>query len=148
MKHGTVCLTIALMLASGCSKQTPEAPQPPAEQVLPITLGGFLQGGDERQTLDGVCRTDATRSLLTCDIYNGLLQWKITELDIRISWYPYSDNKVRDYRQKVSIPPLNTGTFTFRLGLTLPEEANLHGHLSKTWHWLIASAKGVHLDRP
>jgi hypothetical protein len=143
MYRFNACLVIAAALLTGCSTE-PSKPQPsPVEQTLPITFGGFLQNGDEHQTLDGICKTDETRTAMTCDVHNGLLQWKITELVIRISWYPYSDRDVGEYRERISIEPLQTGTVTFRLGNMLPMDARLGNHTVNRWHWLIAGAKGV-----
>jgi hypothetical protein len=134
-------------LASGCCKETPKASNSLAEQNLAITLGGFIQGGNEHQTIDGVCRLDRAHISMTCDIYNGLPQWKITELAIRITWYPYSNDDVRDFRQRVSIPPLTTGTLSFPLGLQLPEDTSIQGRVLTHWSWLVASAKGVPVVR-
>jgi hypothetical protein len=136
-------LVLAAILVSGCSKETPESSNPPAEQNLAITLGGFIQGGDEHQTVDGVCRLDRPRISMTCDIYNGLPQWNITELSIRITWSPYSDSDVRDFRERISIPSLTSGTVSFPLGLQLPDDTVIEGRVLNHWSWIVAAAKGV-----
>lgn len=147
MNRPATSLVLAALLVSGCSKKTPGSSNGLAEQNLAVTLGGFIQGGDEHQAIDGVCRVDQPRTSMTCDIYNGLPQWKITELSIRVTWFPYSTSNVRDFRERISIPPLTTGTVSFPLGLQLPADTSVQGHASAHWSWIVAAAKGVPVIR-
>jgi hypothetical protein len=140
------CVRLSLLtsiLLCGCSNPAPNAKKSPSEQNIPITFGGFIQGGNEKETVDGICRPDIGRSILTCDIHNGLPGWTLTQLDIRITTSPYSDSDVKDYRQRVLIPSLNTGSFTFHLGATLPNDTSLAGKPLTHWGWLIAGAWGT-----
>ena len=143
MKRTVLFSVIAAGFAVGCSGVATLPPKAPIEQELKITFGGFLQGGNEQQKIDGVCSTDGTRSVLKCDIYNGLPSWRVTELVIRVTWEPYSDEDVRDFRERVSIPPLTTGTMNFRLGAQLPDNTSLRGQLQTHWSWLVVGAKAV-----
>ena len=103
-----------------------------------ITFGGFLKGEDERQKIEGTCRPADFGNALTCDVYNGLPKWRVTELVIRITWAPYSNSDVRDFRERVSIAPLTTVAVSFRLGTQLPVTR---------WSWLVVAAKGVELEQ-
>jgi hypothetical protein len=102
-----------------------------------------MQGGDEHQKIDGVCGTDETRNVLNCDIHNGLQDWRVTELVIRVTWAPYSEDDVRDFRQRISIAPLTTETIHVRLGAQLPTDTYLLGKADSHWSWLVVNAKGV-----
>ncbi len=108
------------------------------EQDLRITFGGFLENHPEGGKLNGVCGTDDTRNVLNCDIYNGLLDWTVTEIILAVIWSPYGDDDKRYYRVHVSIEPLTTERTTVSLGLQLPPDDMVGHH----WHWLIASARG------
>lgn len=143
MKRTAAYLVIALLLSPGCSSEHRKAVAPTTEQDLTVTFGGFLKGGDEHEKLDGICAPDLTRTQLTCDVHNGLRRWKITQLTISVSWFPYSENDVMDYAQRVSIPPLNTAHVTLRLGTVLPDDTNIRGNAMKHWAWLIRGAKGI-----
>ncbi len=130
------------------SSQKP-TPQPDAEQDLVLTFGGFMQGGDERQKLEGVCGTDETRNVLNCDIYNGLEGWTVTELTFLITWTPYGENNKRTLAKRVSIEPLKTEHVDIRLGLQLPPDTQFRnkqgapvGPPQSHWSWLIVRAKG------
>jgi hypothetical protein len=130
-------VSVVAVFLSGCSRTAPAQPEKaPAEQYLNLTLGGFIKGGNEKQTVDGVCSTDNTRNVLNCDIYNGLPDWKITELGFAVTWKPYSDEDARVFRQRVSIAPLTTASVTFRLGTQLPS-------IQRDWGWQIVGARGV-----
>lgn len=130
----------SIMLTSCREAVQPQLDQPP-EQDLRITFGGFLDGGDENQKIEGKCSTDEARSDLTCDIYNGLPKWQITALVIRITWAPYSQADVRDFSERVTIQPLTTCTFRFKLGKQLPADGVFFGRRMSHWEWLVVGAK-------
>jgi len=128
---------------SGCSDVFHTLSNPPAERDLKITLGGFLKGGNEQQTIDGVCGTEPARNVVNCDIYNGLPNWKLTEVVICITWYPYSESEIRYFRQRVSIFPLTTASLSMRIGAQLPADTSIFGKTQQHWSWLVFSAKGI-----
>jgi len=131
----------SIMLTAGCREAgQPSLDQPP-EQDLRITYGGFLDGGDHNQKIEGTCSTDDTRSALTCDIYNGLPKWQVTALIIRVTWAPYSQADVRDFSERDTIQPLTTGTVRFKLGKQLPADEVFSGRRLSHWSWLIVGAK-------
>jgi len=136
-------------ISNGCGvrfqlfQRCPHPAPSPNERDLKITIGGFLQGGNQEQKIDGVCGTDDTRHVLNCDIYNGLPNWRIAELVIKLAWAPYSDDNVRDYRERVSIPPLTTASTHVLLGTQLPADTIILGKILKHYHWLIIGAKAV-----
>jgi hypothetical protein len=110
------------------------------EQILPITLGGFLQNGSEKEQVRGVCEPDETRNLLSCDLYNGLRGWTISKLTIAVVWPAYKNESKREYSIPITIAPLTTEHVTFRLGLQLPPDEILKFpdgtvSVSKRWHW-------------
>lgn len=106
----------------------------PAEQELQITLGGFIQDHPGEGTLAGTCNpTDYTRSEMSCDLYNGLSNWKLTQTTIIVVWQPYRDDNKRVYRLPVAIPPLNTQRVTFKLGFQLPADDVFRG--GRQVHW-------------
>ena len=135
----------------GCQDvtKTSEKPKDSAQQQdLRITLGGFIENHPERGVLGGVCGTDTTRNVLNCDIYNGLLDWTVTEITLMVGWLPYKDNDKRYYREPVSIESLKTSPVSVRLGLQLPldtvvELRNRPPITSKHWRWLFVGAKGL-----
>jgi hypothetical protein len=104
------------------------------EQDLRITFGGFVENHPEGGKLGGVCGTDDTRNVLNCDIYNGLLDWTVTEITLLVTWSPYGDDDKRYYRVPVSIEPLKTERVSVRLGLQLPPDDR--------WGFQIMSARG------
>lgn len=115
------------------------------EQDLPITIAGFLQGGNEQEKIDGVCGTDETRNVLNCDIHNGLSGWTITESTLGLLYWPYKDDDVRYYRISKAIAPLTTEHISIRLGLQLPPDEMPVGRKTqgiRHWRWLIVRAKG------
>lgn len=133
-----------------CERQTPSPKEPPREEVqeLTITLGGFLPGQPESEKIDGTCGLDLTRTVLTCDVYNGLPKWKIRELTFIVGRAPYEDADRRYYRVPASIEPLSTEQLTIRLGQTLPPDdvINLRQRKPTTihhWMWQIVGARGV-----
>lgn len=113
------------------------------ERSLPLTNGGFIQGGNEHQKVSGICTTDDDRTVLHCDIYNGLPDWKVTGITIRIAWLPYSDDDVRDFKQHAFIEPMTTVPVTVRLGIRLPDDTTERGHKIGHWSWLIVGATAV-----
>lgn len=135
----------------GCQDvtKTPKKPKDsPQEQDLRITLGGFIENHPERGALGGVCGTDTTRNVLNCDIYNGLLDWAVTEITLVVTWLPYDDNNKRYYREPVSIGSLKTSPVSVRLGLQLPladvvKRRNGAPTTMKHWAWAIVGAKGL-----
>ena len=131
----------SVMLTSGCRDAVKPLLDQTREQNLRITFGGFLDGGDENQKIEGTCSIDDTRSALTCDIYNGLPRWQITALIIRVTWAPYSQGDVRDFQERVMIRPLTTGTVRFKLGKQLPTDEVLRGRHVQHWGWLVVGAK-------
>jgi hypothetical protein len=135
----------------GCQDVTNASEKPkdsPQEQDLRITLGGFIENHPDRGVLGGVCGTDTTRNVLNCDIYNGLLDWTVTEITLVVTWLPYNDDDKRYYREAVSIESLKTSPLSVRLGLQLPlddvvKRRNGPSTTMKRWAWAIASAKGL-----
>lgn len=82
---------IALFIASTpCfgQQRTGKPDRPPADHEILLTLGGFIPGGDENQRVEGTCTPAASRDALSCDIYNGLTGWKLTQLRFRVTWSP------------------------------------------------------------
>ena len=111
-------------------------------QDLHITLGGFVENHPEGGKLDGVCDTDHTRNVLHCDLYNGLRDWTVTEITLRLTWSPYDNDSKRYYRVPVSIEPLNTERVSVRLGLQLPPDEGVGTRTMTHWEWLIENARG------
>ena len=118
------------------------------DQELQITAGGFIENHPERGALQGVCVVDQNGNVLNCDIYNGLLDWTVTEITLGVTWFPYNEGDKRYYREAVSIEPMKTRHVSIRLGLQLPQDEKIKrrwkspttiGH----WSWLITSAKGL-----
>lgn len=141
IREFSLILAASIVLTAGCreSEQLPLDQLP--ERDLRITYGGFLDGGDENQKIGGTCSTDDTRSVLICDIYNGLPKWQITALIIRVTWAPYSQTDVRDFSERDTIQPLTTGTLRFKLGKQLPADGVSYGRRLSHWNWLIVGAK-------
>ena len=116
-------------------------------QVLPLTFGGFLKDGPEAERVRGVCVTDDTRILLSCDIYNGLPGWTLTEVTLAVTWSPYGDGDKGDYQIPTVIKPRTTEHVTVRLGIQLPPDSVFtlpHGKVTthRGWAWLPVGAKG------
>ena len=85
--------------------------------------------------MDDVCFLDApTRSVLECDIHNGLTNWRLTELTLVVTWFPYGDADKNYYRIPVSTGPLTTAHVTVRIGIILP--------IGNHWSWQTVSARG------
>ncbi len=119
------------------------------EQEIRLTFGGWVDGKAQDEKLDGVCVPESTRSILECDIYNGLPNWTITEVIVRVAWSPYIDENVRSFKVITNIKPMTTEHAKIRLGLQLPRDT-YQGRLTrdpnlqwqKHWGWLIVGAKG------
>ena|SRR6202030_1712613 len=151
MRNSSIGVAVLTFMLFGC-REAPKVPEKrealaPPEQDLPITFGGFTEGHPERGELNGVCGTDETRNVLNCDIYNGLLDWTVTEITLGVTWAPYNDDDKRYYRETVSIPPLKTGQVSIRLGMQLPLDSVIKYRAGpptkqKHWSWLIAGARG------
>jgi len=148
VKAGLLVFSAVIVLASfGCGNQSAPATHENVkpELVLPLTLGGFLKDGPEYERLGGVCAPDDARTLLNCDIYNGLPGWTITEVTLFVSWLPYAD--VRHYQVPILIKPQTAEHVTVRLGLQLPPDdfSKLpHGRVTRhqRWSWQVEGAKG------
>jgi len=147
----SACTAICLGLCIPSCERPKQTPQPKREddQDLRITFGGFREGHPDEGKLEGVCSPDRTRSILDCDIYNGLEGWAVTEITLVVTWAPPSEDNKRLYMERVSIQPQTTERLTIRLGMQLPEDTpglKFHGGrlgpAQSHWGWLITSAKG------
>ena len=134
----TVVLTsaLAVIAISGCvNTSAPAHENAKLEQVLPLTLGGFLKDGPETEKIQGICETNDTRDLLNCDIYNGLPGWIISEVTLVVvngGLSGWENDKARPFRVPVVIHPLTTEKVSVKLGLQLPMR----------WSWQNVGAKG------
>jgi hypothetical protein len=149
VRRGLLLPLIVSFACVGCQKPGASTPRSEVsdEQVLPITFGGFLKNGPENETLDGVCGTDDSRNLLTCDIHNGLSGWTITEVTLAVTWAPYGDGDKRYFRVPVTIQPEQSEHVAVRLGLQLPPDDVLNlgsrkGQTLQHWGWQTIGAKG------
>ena len=131
----------SIMLTAGCREAARTPLDQTPEQDLRITFGGFLDGGDENQKIEGTCSIDDARSVLTCDIYNGLPKWQITAPIVRVTWAPYSQADARDFSERVTIQPLTTGTVRFKLAKQLPADQVFFGRSVHHWSWLVVGAR-------
>lgn len=119
-----------------------------ADSDLRITLGGFREGHPDGGKLEGVCTPDVTRTIMECDVYNGLEGWTVSEVTVVVTWSPYKDDDKRYYAQRVSIEPLTTERVSIRLGIQLPDDTRLKfrggrlGPIESHWGWQIVGAKG------
>jgi hypothetical protein len=129
---------LSLGASSGCGRQNSPTARAEAkrEQVLPLTFGGFLKDGPEAEKVGGVCRPNDRRSLLDCDIYNGLSGWTITGVTLFLSWSPYEGDDSRYYEVRAVIKPRTAEHVSVRLGLGSRWVRTSH------WSWLIFGAKG------
>jgi hypothetical protein len=144
---------LTIVVSFGCGNQSAPTIHESVkrEQVLPLTLGGFLKDGTETEQVKGVCGTDSTRNLLNCDIYNGLPGWTITEVTLAVTCYPYEENSARYYQAPNIIKPRTAEHVSVRLGLQLPLDDVLtlpHGKVKarKLWAWQIVGAKGYPVE--
>ena len=112
------------------------------ERDLRITWGGFVEGQPERGKVGGVCEPDIPRNVLSCDIYNGLLDWTVSEINLVVTWSPYRDDDKRAYRIHLALEPLKADHVTVRLGLQLPPDDVVQGKTFRHWGWQIVAAKG------
>jgi hypothetical protein len=143
-------LAVSLTLMSiACDEGTTPrvaTPKEEPEQDLKITYGGFIQNGPQDQLLDGVCGTDVTRNNVDCDVHNGLMGWNVTEVTFQV--IRIGDDQQHYYRERVSIPPLQTQHVSIKLGMQLPADEYIKyrgkpgGQTLSHWSWLIVGAKG------
>src|SRR3974390_1015772 len=147
-KHLTSGRLVGLLIAamslwlSSCDTKKPSTVQiepkedSRTEQEFQITLGGFIKDHPEEGTLGGMCKlTDYTRTQMSCDLYNGLSNLRITEATIIVAWAPYGDGDKRLFRLPVNIPPLNTAQVNFKLGTKLPNDDIVRGERIGHWGW-------------
>jgi hypothetical protein len=144
VKIATVVLSIFASFGCGDRNILSTDQEAKREQALPLTFGGFLKDGPEADRVSGVCGTDDTRDLLTCDLYNGLPEWTITEITLVVTLSPYGKDDARYYQVPTLIKPRTTEHVTVRLGLLLPTDlSNLpQSKPIQRWNWLVAGAKG------
>jgi hypothetical protein len=145
-------LAISLLLVSSACKQAVKPSSDPTpkeipEQDLKLTIGGFIENGAQDQLLNGICETDVTRNNVDCDVHNGLIGWNVTEVTFQI--IRIGDDEHHYYRERVSIPALQTQHVSIRLGMQLPPDDYIKyrgkpgGHTFSHWSWLIVQAKGT-----
>jgi hypothetical protein len=148
MGGGGVIVLLAALALSGCGNHEAVAKREDlqTDQVLPLTLDGFLKGSSDVEQVAGICTPDSTRTSLNCDLYNGLAEWTITELTLRVTWSPFENNDARSYRITTAIKPITTERVTVRLGLKLPDDdvSVVAGKLraNSHWAWQNVGAKG------
>lgn len=143
MKTLVRCLAIYLVFQSIYVLASPKS----VERQITLTYGGFISGGDENQKVEGICTPSADRTALQCDIYNGLPEWKLTVVALRIA-RSAPDIDTHEYHMRVSIPPMTTQTVTIKLGLRLPDDEGLYSHPTTHWGWLLVGAAGIPLGNP
>jgi hypothetical protein len=102
------------------------------EQMLRIAVDGSLQGRPKTERLMGVCNTDDSRTMLICELYNGLPEWTITGVTMAVTWFPYRQGTERSYQLPVVIKPRTRGHVQVNLGVQLP----------LLWSWQNVAAKG------
>src|ERR1700693_114408 len=147
-----VALLLLALSACSCDQlQEPKAKQE-GDPDLRITLGGFREGHPDEGSLDGVCTPDVARTVMDCDIYNGIVGWTVSEVTLVVTWSPYNEGDKRYYSEHVSLDPQKTQRVTIRLGLQLPLDTQLRnksgapiGRPSKHWGWSLVGAKGHQL---
>jgi hypothetical protein len=138
---------LVVLLIVCCTRTTSQPEKVLHEQELQITPGGFIAEHPEEGSLDGMCGlTDHTRNEISCDIYNGLSHWKLTQVTIIVTWYPYEEGDRRDYRLPVSLAPLSTERQTFGLGLQLPTDTGVLGHETHHWGWTYGPVRGYRVN--
>jgi hypothetical protein len=130
---------LATLVLCSCGDRSTTVTRENAQQdrALPLTLGGFLKDGPEAERVEGVCEHDYTRTVLNCDLYNGLRGWVVTEVTLAVTWLPYRDGDLRYYQVPITIRPFTTERATIRLGLQLPndEVVNRAGKVEALQHW-------------
>lgn len=141
MQGLAVISALTISALSSCGIQNATAAR--REDVdLPLTYGGFLKDGPQTERIDGTCRPDNSRTILSCDLYNGLPGWTLTEVTLRLTRSPYKDEDVRDYKAAVVIKPFTAENVTIRLGLQLPADDHFRKYIFSHWGWLLVGAKG------
>jgi hypothetical protein len=146
---GSVASILIALLTLGCARtsSSPKENGRQREQELQITLGGSIKDHPEEGSLDGICGVvDNTRREISCDIYNGLSHWKLTQVTIILNWYPYEDDDRRDYRLPVSLAPLTSVRQTFSLGIQLPPDTTVLGHKMGHWGWTYGPVRAYWVD--
>jgi hypothetical protein len=131
---------VLALLAVGCQAGDPlnKTNAPTQTQVLPITLGGFIEGHPEAGHVDGACGIKSFRETLICDFYNGLQDWSLTEITVVVVRSPYTEDTSRYFKIPVSMKPLTSEHQDIRLGLQLPRDKH-------QWNWNIVGATGHHI---
>ena len=148
-RSALVAVIFFVLSASSCDQlQDPKVKQED-DPDLRITLGGFREGHPDEGTLDGVCTPDTTRTVMDCDIYNGIAGWAVSEVTLVATWSPYNQDDKRYYSEHVSIEPQKTERLGIKLGLQLPLDTQFRnkrdlpiGPPMKHWGWSLVGAKG------
>lgn len=150
-RRATVCASLVLMsVLCACGPSVSSPPSTPKEQELTLTLGGFIAGGPTDQKVEGICGLDPAHTTLQCDIYNGLRDWRITEVTVQVVWSPYEAAQVRLFRQRVAIAPLTTAKVNIHLGVQLPPDSQYSSRTGRLpavrhWSWLVSGARAIHV---
>lgn len=144
-----IAVEFLALCAFSCDRPERASPAKSESEVdLRITFGGFRDGHPDEGKLEGVCTPDPSRTILNCDIYNGLGGWAVSEFTLVVTWSPYNDDDKRDFVQRVSIEPSTTEHVSIRLGIQLPQDTRLKfrggrlGPPETHWGWQIVQAKG------
>jgi hypothetical protein len=156
--HGVLCIAILTACTTPQPVHSSTLQQP--EQKLLINLRGQAvlpsptgnpERGEPQGELGGRCGPDASRTELTCDIYNGLEQWNLSEVTIVAVYAPYAEENSRVYRVPISIAPLTTTRTTIKLGLQLPADTVVRskGKIDRIghWQWSFGAAQGHRVNR-
>ena len=150
MKNRDVLVVLVCALMGCQASQVSEAPKqaPAKDQDLRLTAGGFIEDHPEGGAVNGVCTSETNHDVLDCDIYNGLVDWTVTEITLGVTWFPYTDDDKRYFRETVFIEPLKTSRVSIRLGLQLPEDEVIRRRSKPPvtlnhWSWLITGARGL-----
>lgn len=136
---------LAVLLAATVASVLPAsalAQDSKPDQGLHITRGGTIQDHPDRGKLRGECGTDTTRTLLICDISNGLLDWTVTQVILTVYCSECGPNNTGYYRAPVSIEPLKTERVSLSLGLQLPPDKVVGPTTVPAWGWQLVSARG------
>lgn len=98
--------------------------------------------------LPSCANPDVIRTIMNCDVYNGLEGWAVSEVTVAVTCSPYKEDDKRYYAETVSIEPLRTEQIVIRLGILLPSDTRMKlargrfGPLEHHWGWQIVEAKG------
>jgi hypothetical protein len=142
--RGLAASIVMFLFVVSCARTTSQSPENGArqEQELQITIGGHIADYPEEGRLGGECGLDSTRNELRCKIDNGFSHWKLTEVTLIVTWYPYEDDDHGDYRLPASIAPLTNEKVTARLGPRLPPDDTVRGRAMQNWGWTYGPVKG------